>query len=304
MRVIAVRKNVLLILMASGVIALLALTLLITERGVPSRVQLRKGWDGRDEIRIQYGEDRRQFVDLYLPSRGEVWLVFVVHGGGFRGGTATGSSARTMAGPFFERGFAVASIEYRVCPSVKWPTPLEDIAQGIKATLSYLQSKSVRIQGSIYVGSSAGAIAGALLIYGPEADRYGVWNIFDGYIGLSGGYCTSEFPEVRLRESNGTYQLCDTTIKELFPFDSFEDIKRVPALLIAGSEDRLLDGEAGTDGVNHQAECFASLLRSKGVPVTTLYVRGGHGEPVKRMKYGDSRVLSTLSEFIEGVMGG
>ncbi len=161
----------------------------------------------------------------------------------------------------------------------------------------------MRVEGSIYIGSSAGAIAGALLIYGPEADSYSVWNIFNGYIGLSGGYCISEFPEARLRESNGTHQLCNTTIQRLFPFDSFTDVKRIPALLIAGNEDRLLDGKAGSGGINHQAECFASLLRSKGVPVTTLYVKGGHSEPVKRIKYGDKRILSALSEFLEGVMG-
>ncbi|MDK2372772.1 MAG: alpha/beta hydrolase [Candidatus Korarchaeota archaeon] len=292
--------SVLIILTVLGVIALLTIFL---EREVPT-VQLGKGWDEREKVRIRYGEDERQFVDLYLPDRREVWLAFVVHGGGFRGGTATGSSAKTMANPFFEKGFAVASVEYRVCPSVKWPTPLEDIAQGIRATLSYLESEGVEVRGSVYIGSSAGAIAGALLIYGPEADSYGVWNIFNGYIGLSGGYCISEFPEARLRESNGTYQLCAIEIWEIFPFDEFTDVRRVPALLIAGDEDRLLDGRAGTNGVNHQARCFASLLRSRGVHVRTLYLRGGHSAPVRRIAAGGDGVLSTINEFLSNLMGG
>jgi len=299
-----VRTSVLAILIALGVIALLLLAIFLAEQGAPNPVQPGKGWDGRERVRIRYGEDRRQFVDLYLPDRRGVWLAFVVHGGGFRGGTATGTSAKTMASPFFDRGFAVASVEYRVCPSVKWPTPIEDIARGIKATLSYLESEGVEVRGSVYIGSSAGAIAGALLIYGPEADSYGVWNVFDGYIGLSGGYCISVFPEARLRESNGTYLLCDAEIREMFPFDDFIEVKRVPALLIAGDEDRLLDGKAGTDGINHQAECFASLLRSKGVPVRTLYVKGGHGVPVRRIAAGDDRVLSAIDGFLSDLIGG
>ncbi len=208
-----------------------------------------------------------------------------------------------MADPFLERGFAVASVEYRVCPSVKWPTPLEDIARGVKATISYLKSVGVEVRGSIYMGSSAGAIAGALLIYGPDADYYGVWSIFNGYIGLSGGYCLSAFPEWRLRGSNGTHRLCSTTVGEMLPFDDFREVKNVPALLIGGDRDRLLDGSADFGGINHQIECFASLLRSKGVSVRTLYVEGGHGEPVRRMRYGDARVLSALSEFLDEVIG-
>ncbi len=77
----------------------------------------------------------------------------------------------------------------------------------------------------------------------------------------------------------------------------------MPALLIGVDRDRLLDGRAGSGGVNHQVECFASLLRSKGVPVRTLYVEGGHGEPVRRIRYGDPRVLSALSEFLDEVTG-
>ncbi len=290
-----------LVLIAAGLTAFLALTL-TAERESSTSVQLGDGWGGRQRIRIRYGDDERQFVDLYLPDREMVWLAFVVHGGGFRGGTATGSSAETMAGPFFERGFAVASVEYRVCPSVKWPTPLEDIARGVKTTISYLKSVGVEVRGSVYIGSSAGAIAGALLIYGPDADEYSVWDIFNGYIGLSGGYCLSAFPEGRLRVS-GTHRLCNTTVGEMLPFDDFREMKEVPALLIGGDRDRLLDGRAGSGGVNRQVECFASLLRSKGVPVRTLYVEGGHGEPVRRIRYGDPRVLSALSEFLDEVTG-
>ncbi len=112
------------------------------------------------------------------------------------------------------------------------------------------------------------------------------------------GYLLCGFPAF-----TSTLRPSATEIREIFPFDDFSDVKRVPALLIAGDEDKLLDGKAGTDGINHQAGCFASLLRSRGVHVRTLNLRGGHSAPVRRIVAGDDEVLSTINEFLSDLTG-
>ncbi|MCD6348309.1 MAG: alpha/beta hydrolase [Candidatus Korarchaeota archaeon] len=247
------------------------------------------------KVRIWYGEGERNFVDLYLSDGNRTKLVVFVHGGGFRGGTASGASAKVITRFFREIGFSVVSIEYRVCPEHQWPTPLEDIARGIKAAFQYLKERSVEVDGAVYIGSSAGAIAGALLIYGPDAFKYGVSRYFNGYIGLSGGYCTS----VATKDPREEFEACGVPIRDIMPFDSYVgDPEKVPALLIGGLRDTLLDRFAGKGNVNHQVECMASYLGKYGVRVTKVYIEGGHGEPIRRILGRDPLVIEALFNFL------
>ena len=71
-------------------------------------------------------------LDLYLPqgAPGPVSSILFLHGGGWSGGTR-------MTGPDFKRffaqdGFAIASIEYRLTPSVRFPSNAEDVKTAIR----------------------------------------------------------------------------------------------------------------------------------------------------------------------------
>jgi acetyl esterase/lipase len=71
-------------------------------------------------------------LDLYLPQkvRGRLPVIVFLHGGGWSGGTRT-------TGPDFKRffaqdGFAVASIEYRLTPSITFPSNVEDVKTAIR----------------------------------------------------------------------------------------------------------------------------------------------------------------------------
>jgi acetyl esterase/lipase len=71
-------------------------------------------------------------LDLYLPRKltGRAPVIVFLHGGGWSGGTTT-------TGPDFNRffaqdGFAMASIEYRLTPSVTFPSNAEDVKTAIR----------------------------------------------------------------------------------------------------------------------------------------------------------------------------
>jgi len=72
-------------------------------------------------------------LDLYLPSepiRQPVPVIVFLHGGGWSGGTRT-------TGPDFKRyfardGFAMASIEYRLTPSITFPANVEDVRTAVR----------------------------------------------------------------------------------------------------------------------------------------------------------------------------
>jgi len=72
-------------------------------------------------------------LDLYVPAkpiRRPVPVIVFLHGGGWSGGTRT-------TGPDFKRyfaqdGFAMASIEYRLTPSITFPANVEDVRTAIR----------------------------------------------------------------------------------------------------------------------------------------------------------------------------
>ena len=76
---------------------------------------------------LKYKDDLR--LDLHLPDGEEFDLFVYFHGGGLTGGKHSGAEvfARTLA----ERGFATASVEYRLYPDAKFPEFIEDGAESI-----------------------------------------------------------------------------------------------------------------------------------------------------------------------------
>src|SRR5262245_23359011 len=75
------------------------------------------------EANVPYVENGhpRQVLDLYLPrdtaADSKLPLVIWIHGGAWMGGTKDNPLARVMV----ERGFAVASVEYRLSRDAIWP---------------------------------------------------------------------------------------------------------------------------------------------------------------------------------------
>src|SRR4030095_1701756 len=64
------------------------------------------------------------------PIRRPIRVIVFVHGGGWSGGTRT-------TGPDFKRyfaqdGFAMASIEYRLTPSIAFPANVEDVRTAVR----------------------------------------------------------------------------------------------------------------------------------------------------------------------------
>jgi acetyl esterase/lipase len=95
-------------------------------------------------------------LDLYLPQnvRGRLPVIVFLHGGGWSGGTRT-------TGPDFKRffaqdGFAMASIEYRLTPSITFPANAEDV----KTAIRWLRANAA--------------------VYGLDPERIGLWGTSAG----------------------------------------------------------------------------------------------------------------------------
>lgn len=124
-------------------------------------------------------DDPRQALDLWLPDEGEgpFPLIVFVHGGGWVSGD---KRENTMPGVFKfpSQGYAVACVEYRLVPDVRWPEPLEDVRAAIRFLRAHALEYNLKADKIAIMGNSAGghlscmvsALAGRPMLNGR---RYG-----------------------------------------------------------------------------------------------------------------------------------
>jgi arylformamidase len=91
---------------------------------------LRARWPGR--LDLSYGPTPRQALDLFLPEAPDAPLLVFIHGGYWQSRDRKDFSF--VAGPFLERGAAVALIGYDLAPSVR----MDVIVAQIRAGLAWL----------------------------------------------------------------------------------------------------------------------------------------------------------------------
>lgn len=117
------------------------------------------------------GETRELLLDLLVPaSATAVPVVVWIHGGGWSSGSRTPIPPGVAA--LCGRGYAVASIEYRLTPTWRWPTQIQDA----KGAVRWLRANAAT--------------------YGLDPDRIGAWGPSAGghlaaMLGTSGGVATA-----------------------------------------------------------------------------------------------------------------
>ena len=102
-------------------------------------------------------DDPRQAVDIWLPNEGEgpFPLIIFVHGGGWVSGD---KRENTMPGifKFPSQGYALACVEYRLVPDVRWPEPLEDVRAAIRFLRAHAAEYNLKTDKIALMGNSAG----------------------------------------------------------------------------------------------------------------------------------------------------
>jgi acetyl esterase/lipase len=113
---------------------------------------------------------RFQKLDLYLPHHtlAAAPLVVYIHGGGWSVGDKSSSLLAYYGQSIVQRGFALASVNYRLAPHVIYPTQNNDVA----CAVSYLRDHAAEYginSGRIgLIGDSAGGQLAALTAFNPE----------------------------------------------------------------------------------------------------------------------------------------
>jgi acetyl esterase/lipase len=247
------------------------------------------------------GGHPRQKLDLYLPREGDsLPLIINIHGGAFR----MGSKEDGVPLEYLARGYAVASINYRLSQHAVFPAQIEDC----KAAVRWLRAHAAeyRLDPDRFAawGASAGGHLAAML--GSTGDT----TEFDGgshrdqssrvqavvdYFGptdflqmdahrLPQGqrHDPADSPESQL--IGGPIQEHPEKTARANPV-KFVTSGDPPFLIVHGDQDPLVP--------HHQSQLLEAALKQAGVPVIFHTVRGGgHG------RFADPKVEELTREFL------
>lgn len=210
---------------------------------------------------IAYGDDPRQKLDVYVPHHApkDAPVVVFFYGGSWNSGDREDYSFVGEA--LASRGIVAVIADYRLYPQVRYPLFLEDGAKAVAWTHAHIQNFSGDPQRVYLMGHSSGAYIAAMLALDPHLlGKVGMSpKDVRGWIGLAGPY---DFLPIKNPDVRPVFFWPDSPLQS----QPINHVSRAapPALLIAASEDELVDPTRNTGGM-------ARKLREAGVPVRELY---------------------------------
>lgn len=210
---------------------------------------------------IAYGTGPRQRLDVYTPIKAGSPAAVVVffYGGSWNNGNR--ADYAFVGSALASRGIVTVVADYRLYPQVRYPDFVADSAAAVAWTHNQIVRFGGDAQHIFVMGHSSGAYNAAMVALDKRwlAPSGLSPNIIRGWIGLAGPY---DFLPIE-----------NADVKPVFFFpNSPPDSQPInyavagspPTLLIAASEDKLVNPQRNTGGL-------ATKLRDAGVPVTELY---------------------------------
>ncbi|HEX4149303.1 MAG TPA: alpha/beta hydrolase [Pirellulales bacterium] len=246
-------------------------------------------------------KDPRQRLDVYAPAEGQKHPIVVwIHGGGWRQGDKAGVQRKPHA--FTERGFVIASINYRLAPDATLKEMTGDVAQAVRWIHDHAADFGGDPDAIFVMGHSAGAHLAALVCTdGRYLETAGLsLASIKGCMPVDTGvYDAAKQIESVLPQRRATYRgvfsESPATQKEFSPMTYVAKDRQIPPFLILHVADRP-DSKA-------QSEMFAAALRAAGVPAKVFAGEGKtHGTINSELGDQNDPPTKAMWEFLDGLL--
>jgi acetyl esterase/lipase len=229
-------------------------------------------------------------MDIWAPAPGSrlpAPVVLHVHGGGWTGGNRKGGGYLGDVQPqLTQRGFLVASIDYRLAPANPWPAQITDV----RCAVGYLRANAAGL--------------------GIDPKRIGAWGESAGghlvsLLGTDGGVDGVQAVADLFGPADLTSSDWSPGVERILQnvFGSSAEVRRdaSPVSHVAAGDPPylILQGDQDTTVPETQSIELAQRLRSVGVPVTLVIVKGGrHGLSGPGMDPMQADLENRLVEFL------
>jgi acetyl esterase/lipase len=219
-----------------------------------------------------------QMLDLYLPehaSKSPPPVVMWVHGGGWK----NGSKDRCPGVWLVPKGYAVASINYRLIPA-QWPAQMEDCRAAVRWLRAHQSEYGIDASRMAAWGGSAGGHLAALMGTLPAAPDERVQAVIDWYgpadlLTMPPNVLSDKKTRAQLAEANGAKLLGGIVM------DQPEKAKSASALYQVSADDApflIMHGDQDGSVPIDQSKRLDQALGSAGVESTLKVIPGaGHG---------------------------
>lgn len=240
----------------------------------------------KTDIVYRKAGEKEMKLDFYKPislAEGPKPLVIVIHGGAWMGG-----KRQDMAGfaqGLAQQGFATATISYRLAPTDKWPSQIDDCQAAVRYFRSKAGEYDVDPNRFASLGASAGGHLALLLGFTDTRDKTTldypllsskvqcVVNVF-GPVDLSQDFEQTMAGLVAMQVLGKSYDKATKEITEFSPITYA--VKGCPPVFT-------LHGKADTLVPVKQAERLDKALKAAGVEHEMVLIEGmGHEVPMNR----------------------
>ena len=185
----------------------------------------------RPWLDVRYGPNPKETLDLFVPSTRARGTFLFIHGGYWRALDKADHSF--VAGPFVDRGYAVAVVNYDLCPDVTIATIVDECRRAAAWVVREGERHGANPSSLVAGGHSAGGHLAAMLVATP-AETFGLArHPLTAAVSLSGVH---DLRPLTLFSFNSDFRLDDAEAARLSPALR-QPATRVPVLVAVGADE-------------------------------------------------------------------
>jgi acetyl esterase/lipase len=253
-----------------------------------------------------------QTLDLYVPDRTGFATVVFIHGGSLRdsGERRTSPVYARACEPFFVRGIACATVDYRLAPDHRWPAMPNDAAAAfawVRSTIESLGGDPSRV---FLFGHSSGCHLAATLGANPKyLERVGLSPVdVAGVVAMGCILAPLREPLRRAAEAGGGLdelrKRWETLSSDTVRFETFEDKLdsdpsrfvgplTPPTLIVIARAERF------RPTILEEAAHFVDLMYDDLRPADIVIVPGTHYSSIQALGEPGNPTLAAILEFMD-----